>query len=83
MACGCLLSGMLLATTGCTSWCDYFRNGFKVGPNYCRPAAPVADQWIETGNPLVDTASVIDPCWWQTFRDPVLDSLIQRPIART
>ena len=33
---------------GCTSTREYFANGFKVGPNYCRPAAPVADQWIDS-----------------------------------
>ena len=33
--------GLLAFNTGCTSWREYFNNGFKVGPNYCRPAAPV------------------------------------------
>lgn len=73
---GCLLATVFMASPGCTSWDKYIRNGFKVGPNYCRPAAPVAEQWIETDNPLVDTASAVDPCWWRSFHDPVLDSLI-------
>jgi NodT family efflux transporter outer membrane factor (OMF) lipoprotein len=71
-----LTSAGILTSTGCTSSVDYVRNGFKVGPNYCRPAAPTAEQWIEADNPLVDNTSTLDPCWWQSFHDPVLDSLI-------
>src|SRR5262245_50170673 len=32
----------------CTDW---WRNGLKVGPNYCRPAAPVSEHWIDYANP--------------------------------
>ncbi len=74
---GLLLLTVLLALfTGCTSWREYVANGFKVGPNYCPPAAPVADQWIDAGDPALDTARIHDPAWWRTFDDPVLDSLI-------
>ena len=66
----------LTAMSGCTSWRDYIHNGFKVGPNYCKPAAPVADDWIETKNPQVNNSSTDDAAWWQSLRDPTLDALI-------
>ena len=65
------------AASGCTSWSDYIHNGFKVGPNYCPPAAPVADHWIDDANPNVGSEPVQDAAWWQTFGDPVLDDFVQ------
>ncbi len=72
-----LLTLLLLASaTGCTSWREYIANGFKVGPNYCRPAVPVADQWIDAGDTTLDTQRVDNAAWWRNFNDPVLDSLV-------
>ncbi len=62
--------------SGCTSWRDYVRNGFKVGPNYCPPVAPVANQWIDAADPNVSSGPADVAAWWQTFNDPMLDSLI-------
>jgi len=60
---------------GCTSLHDYVRQGFKVGPNYCKPPAPVADHWIDEADVHVsDEANLAR--WWTVFRDPVLDRLI-------
>ena len=67
----------LLFLAGCTSWRDYVANGFKVGPNYCRPPAPVAERWIEADDPSVSSDPAQDAAWWRTFHDPVLDSLVQ------
>ena len=43
------LAGAVLLSSGCvtTGPLDYVRNGFKVGPNYCKPPAPVAKDWID------------------------------------
>lgn len=73
-----LLPAILLAAVfvGCTSPREYFANGFKVGPNYCRPAAAVADQWQDDGNAAIDGGPMQNAAWWQTFHDPVLNSLI-------
>jgi len=68
---------LLISLSGCTSWRDYVRSGFKVGPNYCRPAAPVADRWIDDQDPNVGSEAANDASWWQIFNDPVLDSLVQ------
>ncbi|NLF08984.1 MAG: efflux transporter outer membrane subunit [Pirellulaceae bacterium] len=66
----------LAFSSGCTSCREYFANGFKVGPNYSRPAAPVAEEWIDDGDPALDTELIQDEAWWHVFNDPVLDSLI-------
>jgi NodT family efflux transporter outer membrane factor (OMF) lipoprotein len=65
-----------LLASGCTPWREYVRNGFKVGPNYVRPPAPVAPKWIDSGDARVheDPQDVVR--WWKLFNDPVLDELI-------
>lgn len=74
----CLPALLLLGmAAGCTGWREYVANGFKVGPNYCRPAAAVADQWIDATDTGLDTRRIDDAAWWRTFNDPVLDSLIE------
>jgi len=67
----------VVCLSGCTPWSEYVDNGFKVGPNYCRPPAPVADDWIESDDPRVSSEPPQDAAWWRTFNDPVLDRLIQ------
>ncbi len=57
--------------TGPRQW---IRNGFKVGPNYGRPPAPVAAEWIQANDPGVQGHHLQD--WWQVFQDPTLDALI-------
>jgi NodT family efflux transporter outer membrane factor (OMF) lipoprotein len=70
--CALLISSLC----GCTSLRDYVHNGFKVGPNYARPAAPVAQDWIDANDVRVKKDE-IDPCqWWDVFHDPILDDLI-------
>ena len=65
-------------TSGCISGGleRWYRNGFKVGPNYCEPPAPVAEKWIDAGNPKVRSELEEHPTWWRVFGDPVLDALI-------
>jgi NodT family efflux transporter outer membrane factor (OMF) lipoprotein len=63
-------------TSGCTSWREYIENGFKVGPNYGKPPAPVAKDWIDADDQRVRTESDDLSKWWTVFNDPVLDSLI-------
>ena len=71
-----LLAILALSTTGCTGLGEYVHNGFKVGPNYAKPDAKVADQWIDTGNPNVRSDAANDAAWWQNLNDPTLDALI-------
>jgi NodT family efflux transporter outer membrane factor (OMF) lipoprotein len=71
---------------GCTSVHDYVANGFKVGPNYQEPPAPVAKdlikdwegdkEWSDTVLKRVRREDDDLSKWWTVFRDPVLDQLI-------
>lgn len=66
----------VLSLAGCTSFRDYVSNGLKVGPEYCKPAAPVAQDWIDVGDATLRPDTEMLACWWQVFRDPTLDALI-------
>ena len=55
---------------------EYVDNGFKVGPNYDRPPAPVAQHWIDADDVRVRSQRDDLSKWWVVFKDPVLDSLI-------
>ena len=73
------LAGLVVAVllnSGCimTGPGQWIRNGFKVGPNYGRPPAPVAAEWIQANDPSVQNHHLQD--WWQVFGDPTLDALI-------
>ncbi|HWB00076.1 MAG TPA: TolC family protein [Pirellulales bacterium] len=68
---------ILAAAGGCTSLRQWCRNGFKVGPNYAPPPAPVSPAWIDSGRDGLTAAAVQDGQWWTTFDDPVLDRLIE------
>ena len=50
--------------------------GCKVGPDFSRPAAPVATHWIaETPEAAPAAADTTD--WWRVFDDPTLNALIE------
>jgi NodT family efflux transporter outer membrane factor (OMF) lipoprotein len=61
---------------GCTSLSEYIHNGFKVGPNYAQPSAPVATNWIDADDARLRKESDDLSKWWTVFKDPVLDSLV-------
>ncbi|HKB41664.1 MAG TPA: efflux transporter outer membrane subunit [Gemmataceae bacterium] len=66
LASGCVATGPL-------TWIE---NGFKVGPNYHRPPAPVAPEWIEAQDTRVQGHQLPNGEWWNVFQDPILNSLI-------
>ncbi|MFZ4698470.1 MAG: efflux transporter outer membrane subunit [Candidatus Methylumidiphilus sp.] len=51
-------------------------SGCMVGPDFQRPKAQLAGQWMETGTPTVDTHHRQDRDWWLSLKDPVLSNLI-------
>ena len=65
-----VVAALVVCLGGCTSFHDWIHNGLKVGPNYCKPAAPVAEHWIDAPNlnpgPREDMSQ-----WWMVFQDPV------------
>jgi NodT family efflux transporter outer membrane factor (OMF) lipoprotein len=48
-----------------------------VGPDFSSPSAPIAEKWLEAGNPSVDTRNQEYRDWWTVFHDPVLNRLIE------
>ena len=75
------LTGLVLAallSSGCVTanLRQWVHNGFKVGPNYSRPPAPVAAEWIQARDPRLQGSPPRDGDWWEVFQDPVLNSLI-------
>src|SRR5258705_986008 len=56
-----------LLSTGCT----------MVGPDYVRPPAPTAADWIETNDHAVKRESAEVSTWWTVFNDPVLNTLVE------
>jgi NodT family efflux transporter outer membrane factor (OMF) lipoprotein len=74
---GALLATVLLLLSGCTTFSEYIHNGFKVGPNYARPPAPVAQRWIDANDKRVRSETEDDSHWWTVLNDPVLNDLVQ------
>ena len=69
----------LLATSllgGCTPLGEYVQNGFKVGPNYGKPPAPVAPQWIDADDVRLRRGGDDTHAWWSHFNDPILEALV-------
>jgi NodT family efflux transporter outer membrane factor (OMF) lipoprotein len=64
--------------TGCTGPIQYLRNRFKVGPEYGRPPAPIAEKWIDEDDHRVKREGENNHFadWWAEFNDPVLERLI-------
>jgi len=63
---------------------EWAHNGFKVGPNYHTPPAPVAVSWIDYQRPEGSTtqpSADVDQ-WWRSFDDPVLNSLVSDMYAQ-
>ena len=48
-----------------------------VGPNYRTPDAKVEQQWTYGPNASAKQTNHNDASWWKTFRDPVLNNLIE------
>ncbi|HIQ21614.1 MAG TPA: hypothetical protein EYH34_10330 [Planctomycetes bacterium] len=69
---------VLVAGSGCTGIGRWARQGFKVGPDYLRPSAPVAEEWIDFQDPSIVNEPAVDSSWWSVFGDPHLDELINR-----
>jgi NodT family efflux transporter outer membrane factor (OMF) lipoprotein len=68
---------------GCTtSLSEYVRNGFKVGPNYQKPPAPLTKQWIDEKDTRVRQGNPNIATWWEVFDDPILTGLLQRSYSR-
>ena len=61
-----LVAGLAMLVLGCT----------MVGPDYVRPPVKVEQTWIDTADKRVQIASANYKDWWQAFKDPALNQLI-------
>ena len=73
---GNLFIALAMCCCNCTPLAEYVHNGFKVGPNYRKPDAAVASNWIDASDKRVRTDSDDLSKWWTVFNDPVLNNLI-------
>jgi NodT family efflux transporter outer membrane factor (OMF) lipoprotein len=71
-----LCIALAMCCCGCTPLAEYVQNGFKVGPNYRKPDAAVASNWIDASDKRVRTESDDLSKWWTVFNDPVLNDLV-------
>lgn len=71
----------VVAMTGC-SLKQWRENGFKVGPNYAKPVANVAPDWIDATDARVRSDATDGANWWLVFNDPVLNDLISQANAQ-
>jgi NodT family efflux transporter outer membrane factor (OMF) lipoprotein len=86
------IGGLIFALTAvCLSGCchipggrlrDWWTQNCKVGPNYARPAAAIANDWIDANDPRLRKESVNYAYWWRQFNDPYLDNLVQTASAQ-
>ena len=53
-----------------------------VGPDFTTPDAPVAQQWLEAGDPSVRTDHQDYAAWWSAFNDPTLTGLVERAYSQ-
>src|ERR1700722_19865384 len=75
--CVAIVLALTVFCSGCMSLGQWAHNGFKVGPNYCKPKAPVAMDWIDYQNPQVVSDAGDLSHWWHLFNDQNLDGLIE------
>ncbi len=73
---GCAVAVLLMSGCVATGPMTWIQNGFKVGPNYGRPPAPVAPEWIEANDARVQGRQLRDGDWWNVFGDSRLTTLI-------
>jgi NodT family efflux transporter outer membrane factor (OMF) lipoprotein len=75
-----VVGGAFLILSGCTGFGEWVRNGFKVGPNYQKPPAPLANEWIDskTNKDQINVATKDLRDWWRGIKDPMLNSLIDQ-----
>jgi NodT family efflux transporter outer membrane factor (OMF) lipoprotein len=74
--CWYCLTAAALCLSGCTSFSDYLRHDFKVGPEYTPAKAAVAPGWIDASDVRIGSHAADLSRWWRVFNDPVLDDLV-------
>jgi NodT family efflux transporter outer membrane factor (OMF) lipoprotein len=71
-----VLAALAVCLCSCSSTREWWHNGWKVGPEYCRPPAPVAEDWIDGTDVRVRSESSDHSQWWIVFNDSTLNTLV-------
>jgi NodT family efflux transporter outer membrane factor (OMF) lipoprotein len=58
---------LILVLSGCA----------MVGPDYVKPTAPEAKEWLESEDPKIKGEEADFSQWWTVFNDPILNGLIE------
>ncbi len=74
---GVLLAMAAVSAVGCGGLKEWYRNGFKVGPNYLPPPSPAAASWIDETDSRILKTPPAPMAWWTLFDDPVLNNLVE------
>jgi NodT family efflux transporter outer membrane factor (OMF) lipoprotein len=61
------LIALAIVFSGCT----------LVGPDYVKPTAPEAKEWLESADPKIESKEADFSDWWTVFKDPVVNDLIE------
>lgn len=69
-------ASVVLLSGCCTSPRQWLAQGMKVGPDYCDPGAPVAEDWIDADDRRVIDSPADHAAWWARLNDPVLNELV-------
>lgn len=69
---------VFISFCGCTNLSEWRHNGYKVGPNYCKPPAPVASEWIDSKSKELIPSTTDLSGWWSVFQDPKLNALVEQ-----
>lgn len=67
-----MIFSLLVGLSGCT----------MVGPDYQRPTVQVPANWIEDAATISNADQEGLRTWWQSFQDPMLDSLVDQALIR-
>ncbi len=63
-------------------WAAVVSGCTMVGPDYKEPSASVETNWLEYEDPNIDTTPPVSPDWWKnSFKDPILDRLVDIALA--
>ncbi|HEX7230578.1 MAG TPA: efflux transporter outer membrane subunit [Candidatus Binatia bacterium] len=65
---------------GLAAWLCFLAAGCSVGPDYRPPETATPGAWQEAQQSGVDTQAGDLTEWWKEFKDPLLDSLVERAV---
>lgn len=56
-------------------------SGCAIGPDFVRPSSTLPENYGEQGAPSEQANPLVEAAWWQHFKDPVLDQLVDKALS--